>query len=136
MSGIVPAYVPPSQPLTEFIVGLVARFAYWRERRRWLAELRQVAACGRLDETLADIGLDRARLAVLANGPVDAGRQLEPMAVAAGADLAAIPPAVLRDAEWTCTVCESRSACAHWLRSGEWKGEDMRCPNAALLHAP
>ncbi|HWB48528.1 MAG TPA: DUF6455 family protein [Stellaceae bacterium] len=134
MSAVLPAYVPPSQPLTALFVRLVERFGYWRERRHWLAELRRVAAFGRLDETLADIGIDRARLDVLANGPVDAGRQFEPMAKAAGADLIAIPPAVLRDAEWTCVLCEHRAACAHWLRSGEWEGGDTRCPNAALLH--
>lgn len=131
----IPVYVPPSQPLTELFARLTDWFGYWRERRRWIAEMRNIAALGRLDDVLADIGLNRAQLGVLMTGPVDAGRQLDAMAAAAGTDLDAIPPAVLRDAQWTCTLCESRSACAHWLRSGEWSGGDPRCPNADLLQA-
>ena len=136
MSTLIPAFVSPSQPIVEFFSRLAERFGYWRQRRRWVSELRYVAALDNFDETLADIGLDRARLDILVNGPVDAGRQFEPMAAAAGADLHAMPPAALRDAEWNCTVCDSRSACARWLRSGEWKGGDSRCPNADLLRTP
>ena len=131
----IPAYVPPSQPLTEFFAALAERFHYWRERRRWIAEMTRAAALGHAGSILSDLGLNRAQLDVLMTGPVDAGRQFEPMAKAAGASLDAVPPAVLRDAEWSCTVCEHRRACAHWLRSGEWTDGDTRCPNADLLRA-
>lgn len=135
MSGVVPAFVPPSQPLTEFVLRLTERFRYWRERRRWITELRRASTACRLDELLADIGLDRARLDVLVNAPLDAGRQLDAMAAATGARLDQVPVQMLRDAEWTCTVCESRAACGHWLRTGEWARGDTRCPNAELLHS-
>lgn len=134
MTGFAPAYIPPSHPLAGFLASLAERFGYWRERRRWAAEMANVATLGHPGAALADIGLDRAQLDVLLNGPADAGRQLEVMAAAFGADLDRVPPAVLRDAEWTCVICKSRSACAHWLRSGEWTGgPDARCPNTAVL---
>ena len=131
----IPAYISPSHPFAEFFARMIERLGYWRERRRWIGEMRNVATFGRLDETLCDVGITRAELDLLMTGPVDAGRQFEPMAAGAGAQLDMIPPAVLREAEWTCIRCESRSACAHWMRSGEWSGGDSRCPNAELLNA-
>lgn len=137
MTDLAPAFVSPARPLVSFFADLAQRFGYWRERRRWIAEMANVASLGRPGAILADIGLDRAQLDVLMTGPVDAGRQLDAMVAATGAELADVPPAALRDAEWTCTVCESRRACAHWLRSGEWTGgSDARCPNEALLQDP
>ena len=135
MSDTVPAFVPPSRPIAGFFAELRQRLGYRRERRRWVAELRNLATLGGLDALLGDIGLDRGQLDILANGPADAGRQLEPMIEAAGGAPRAIWPAVLRDAQWTCIVCRQRSACARWLRSGAGMGGDRRCPNAKLLHS-
>ncbi|HUI34286.1 MAG TPA: hypothetical protein VLX67_02025 [Stellaceae bacterium] len=133
MTELAPAFVSPSQPLAGFFAELAQRFAYWRERRRWIAEMANVASLGHPGAILADIGLDRAQLDVLMTGPVDAGRQLDAMVAGMGTTLEHVPPAVLRDAEWTCTVCPNGRACAHWLRNGEWMGDgDPRCPNEPL----
>ena len=134
MTDLAPAFVSPSHPVVSFFADLAQRFGYWRGRRRWIAEMAKVAALSRPGTILADIGLDRAQLDVLMTGPVDSGRQLDAMAAGMGVRLERVPPVVLRDAEWTCTVCESRSACAHWLHNGEWVGAgDPRCPNEPLL---
>jgi len=94
----------------------------------------RVAQLGRLDPVLADIGLSRAQLDVLMTLPEDAGRQFEAMAGSARVDLNTLPPAVLRDATWTCMVCRNAAACRTWQRGGGWRGDgDSRCPNAALL---
>ena len=137
MTDLAPAFASSSHPLVGFFADLAQRFAYWRERRRWIAEMTNVASLGRPGAILADIGLGRAQLDVLMTGPVDAGRQLGAMAAGMGAALQHVPPSVLRDAEWTCTVCPNGKACAHWLRNGEWVGDgDSRCPNEAVLRDP
>ena len=137
MTDLAPAFVAPSQPLFGFVAELMRRFGYWRERRRWIAEMAGVASLGRPGSILTDIGLNHAQLDVLMTGRVDAGRQLEAMAAGMGAALEHVSPAVLRDAEWTCTVCPKGPACAHWLRNGEWVGDgDQRCPNEPLLRHP
>lgn len=117
---------------------LTARFAerlrLWRERRRWVRELRNAASLDRLDTLLNDTELTRADLDLLVAGPLDAGRQFETLATMAEANLQACPPAELHDALWRCVHCQCRAACKTWLRDGAWRGDgDSRCPNAALL---
>lgn len=118
--------------------GIAARVAeywrLWRQRRRWLAEMRNAAALGRLDEVLGDVGITRADLDYLAAAPADAGRQFEELAAIEHGDLRMLAPRVRREAGWTCLRCGSRAACKRWLHSGVWQRDgDPRCPNAALL---
>lgn len=118
--------------------GLAARLAerwrYWRERRRWVGEMTDAGALGHLDDILYDVGITRAELDVLIDGPADLGRQLETFAAMAQIDLRLLDPAVLREAMWKCTRCQCRVPCKRWLRTGIWRdGGDMRCPNAALF---
>ena len=118
--------------------GLTARIAeywrLWRQHRRWVGEIADAAALGRLDGMLNDLAMTRAELDLLIAAPADAGRQLEQMAEAEQADLHALSPDTLREASWTCIRCEKRAPCRRWLRTGVWDGRgDPRCPNAALL---
>ncbi len=113
---------------------LVERFRLWRQRRRWLAEMANAGAFGRLDDILHDVGMTHAELGVLIDAPADAGRQLETLAEKAQIDLHHLSPEVLREAMWVCSRCECRVPCKRWLRTGIWRGgSDMRCPNAALF---
>ena len=125
-----------SSPLLSPHLGgrIAARYRLWRERRRWVGEMANVAALGRLNDVLNDVGLTRAELGVMVEGPADAGRQFETLAGLAEADLTACSPAALREAAWICARCAHRDACKRWLRTGEWRDdEDMRCPNATLF---
>jgi Family of unknown function (DUF6455) len=123
---------PPTGP------GLAARITehwrLWRQHRRWVGEIADAASLGRLDGILNDVSMTRAELDLLIAGPADAGRQLDQMAAAEGADLRRLRPEDLRQASWTCIHCEKRAPCKRWLRCGIWDGKgDPRCPNAALL---
>jgi len=124
--------VPPSPQ--GFAARLSERFRLWRWRRRWIGEMTDAAALGRLDDMLNDVGVTRAELGVLVDAPADAGRQFETFAETARIDLHHLSPAVLRDARWVCTLCECREPCKRWLRAGVWQyAGDPRCPNAALF---
>ncbi len=113
---------------------LAERWRLWRERRRWIGEMRDAAALGRLEGLLHDIGITHAELDFLIDGPADAGRQFEQLAAAEHVDLSGLAPEVLRDAMWKCIRCSCREPCKRWLESGIWDYEgDPRCPNAALL---
>ena len=123
---------PPSCSLT---ARLTERLRLWRQRRRWIGEMAGAAQLGRLDDMLNDVALTRAELDVLIDAPADAGAQFETFAEMAQVDLHSLDPAVLREAHWVCTRCESRRPCKRWLRTGVWRDSaDMRCPNAALFH--
>jgi uncharacterized protein YjiS (DUF1127 family) len=123
---------PP--PARGFAARLTERLRGWRERRRWIGEMADAAALGRPGEVLNDVGITRAELGALTDGPADAGRQFETLAEMAQIDLHQFGPAVLREAMWVCARCASRAPCQRWLRTGVWRdGADMRCPNAALL---
>ncbi len=121
-------------PAPSLAARLAARFRLWRRRRRWLAEMSEAAALGRLDDMLNDMSLTRAELGTLVDAPADAGTQFETFARLADVDLRELDPAVLREAIWKCTRCDCRTACKLWLRTGVWKhAGDQRCPNAELL---
>ena len=123
------------QPPHSLAARIAERWRLWRQRRRWISELQQVAALGRLDDLLGDIGISHADLDQLIDRPADAGRQFEQLAAMEQVDLRQFPPEVLREAEWACLRCECRAPCKRWLRTGAWEHDgDSRCPNAALLH--
>ncbi len=109
------------------------RFRAWRRKRRWVRELKDAQALGRLDEVLDDIGITRAEMDELMAAPADAGRQFEVMAKLEGVDLAQVDAGALREATWKCVRCDSRAPCKRWMRTGLWSyGGDPRCPNARL----
>lgn len=125
---------PPARRRVSLAARCRERFRAWRQKRRWVGEMRDAAALGRLDEVLDDVGMTHAELDELIAAPADAGLQFAQMAELQGADLDRIPPARLREAIRKCTRCTSRTACKRWLRDGEWRYDgDPRCPNAALL---
>ena len=119
--------------------GLTARIAerwrLWRHRRRWISEMRDAAALGRLDDLLQDVGMTRGELDLLIEVPLDAGQQFETLAEMEKVELSAIPPDELREAHWNCVRCDCREPCKRWLATGVWEHEgDSRCPNADLLN--
>jgi uncharacterized protein YjiS (DUF1127 family) len=135
MTGSAATALSPALPSRGVAARLGERFRRWRQRRRWIGEMTNAAAFGRLDETLNDVGLTRAELGFLIKAPANAGRQFETLAAAEQVDLRQLRPEVLREAMWTCARCECRAPCERWLRTGVWKySGDPRCPNAALLH--
>lgn len=128
-------YVDPPLPPRHLAKRCTERFRLWRRKRRWMAEMADAAALGRLDDILNDIGMTHAELEELMAAPADSGRQFEIMAEMEGLDLDKLPSHVLREAMWQCTRCPFRAPCKRWLRTGEWRHQgDSRCPNAALLH--
>lgn len=134
-----PAGIAFSEPLPrpEVVGRIAARWRLWRERHRWPREVANVAALGRIEDVLEDVGITRAELDTLTAAPLDAGRQFPALAGMAGADLSKFAPEAVREAAWACTRCGHRDACRRWLRTGQWRdGGDMRCPNAALYRAP
>jgi uncharacterized protein YjiS (DUF1127 family) len=125
-------YVDP--PSSNFAARCAERFQAWRKKRRWVSEMSNAAALGRLDNILEDVGMTRAELDELAAAPADAGRQFEKMAAIEGLDLDTLPAHAVREAMWKCTRCASRKECKRWLRTGVWQYDgDPRCPNAALF---
>jgi len=127
---------PELPPMRDLAGRLTERFRGWRRHRRWVGEMADAAALGRLDELLDDVAMSRADLRFLIDAPDDAGLQFEQFADMAQLDLRQISPEVLREARWVCARCEHRSPCKRWLREGVWDDAgDPRCPNAALLHS-
>lgn len=135
MTDLTPVPQSAGYPARSLTGRVVEHVRLWRERRRWIGEMANAAAFGRLDDVLTDVGLNRAELGYLMDGPVDAGRQFEVFARMEGLDIHRLPTGVLREAVRTCAHCHCRTACKRWLRTGVWKHDgDSRCPNAALLH--
>ncbi len=127
--------VEPPLPARGLTARLAERLRLWRQHRRWIGDMANVAALGSLDDTLNDVGMTRAELDALIEASADAGTQFEALAGMARVDLHKLDPAVLREATWVCRRCETRTACKRWLRTGVWRsGADMRCPNAAIFH--
>jgi uncharacterized protein YjiS (DUF1127 family) len=126
------APVPP--PGSGLFGRCIGRLRAWRQKRRWVREMRDAAALGKLDDILEDIGMTRAELDELLAAPANAGRQFEMMAELEGVDLTRLRAGVVREAIKTCSHCASRGPCERWLRTGVWKySGDPRCPNAALF---
>jgi uncharacterized protein YjiS (DUF1127 family) len=129
------SYLYPDAPSSNFAARCAERFRAWRKKRRWVGEMSNAAALGRLDGLLEDVGMTRAELDELMAAPADAGSQFEKMAAIEGVDLEALPAHTVREAIWKCTRCASRKQCKRWLRTGVWQYDgDPRCPNAGLLH--
>lgn len=135
MTDLAPATRSTGYPARGLAARVVEHVRLWRERRRWIGEMANAAAFGRLDAVLGDVGLNRTELNYLMDAPVDAGRQFEAFARMEGVDVTQLPPGTLREATRTCAHCRCRTACKRWLRTGVWQHDgDSRCPNAALLH--
>src|SRR5690242_1026939 len=69
------------------LASLGEHYRLWRERRRWIGEMTNAAALGRIDDVLGDVGVSRAELDTLLEEPADAGRQFETLAEMADIDL-------------------------------------------------
>jgi hypothetical protein len=122
--------------------GFTARFARWWENltrsRRAMAELDRCGT-GEMQRIAHDVGLTGTDLSVLAAKRPNAANllyrrmdeiKLEPEAVAK------VDLPVLRDLQRVCTLCRSKSECAHALArtpsDPAWK---KYCPNAMTLTA-
>lgn len=127
------AVAAPLPPIG-FATRLALNLRLWREKRRWIAEMRHAAGLGRLNDILSDVGLSRGDLDTLIDAPVDAGHQFETYATMAQVNLRDLDPAKLREAEWACIRCPHADPCRRWLREGVWdNADDPRCPNAAFM---
>ena len=128
-------FAAASPMLPGWAAELAGRWRLWRQKRRWIGEMKGAVALDGVEGVLHDIGITRAELDLVVDSPADAGTQFQQMAEMSGIDLQRIEAAALREAVLKCTSCERREPCKRWLRSGVWRdGVDMRCPNAALFH--
>jgi uncharacterized protein YjiS (DUF1127 family) len=111
------------------LASLATKLRDWRERRRLVAELDEMAATGELEPLLADAGLSRAQIPTLLKSASGARRLLEAMAARLGVDLDAMPATLRRDVEWTCASCGEQRQCRRWLARSRTAGYAAFCPN-------
>jgi uncharacterized protein YjiS (DUF1127 family) len=111
---------------------IAGAIAAWRERARIRGEFDQLAACGQLDRTLADIGLMPCHVAVVIKNGQSGRRSLHQMLERLGIPPEPLPPGVnMRAIQWRCIRCEARKRCHDWLSSGTSDdGFHAFCPNA------
>ena len=114
-----------------FVSRLVQALRDRRARARQWREFDDLAACGALDDVLAEAGLSRTDVpAVLRAHPQSARRQKE-MRRWMGVDTEPRPPvAELREAQLSCVRCTAGRECDHWLAlpAGERRVPTF-CPN-------
>ena len=92
--------------------------ASWRERELTRREFDQLAACGQLDGTLADIGLLPCHVPVVIKNGQSARRSLHRMLERLGIPPEPLPPGTnMREIAWRCTLCEARKSCSDWVSS-------------------
>ncbi len=110
----------------------------WSRKRALLAEFE---SCGNqeCDRMLRDLGLTRADLRNLADAGPGATELLPEMMGVLHLDIAEVEraePAVLRDLERVCALCDGRDRCRAELSEGtaahDWQ---EFCPNAVTLQA-
>jgi uncharacterized protein YjiS (DUF1127 family) len=107
------------------------------EMRQRHALRRELADCdmhGGLDETLGEIGVSRAQIPSLIKGAPRASHLLGRMAAWLGVDLPGMrDPALKRELQRVCSLCQSQSQCRHWLEHPDGRGHREFCPNAETL---
>jgi uncharacterized protein YjiS (DUF1127 family) len=114
---------------------MIRAFADWLKRRRERAELDALDA-GERSRLAQDLGVGTAELDYLVRESHDPA-QLPRLMAAIGIDEAALQraqPALLRDMERVCSLCEATNLCRHELASGTaGVSYPYFCPNAEEL---
>jgi len=126
-------------PVVEaFIDKVTTWLRHWKDAGAARDELGR-CGCDEVARMAQDFGLSSAELGELARQGPDAAMRLPQMLAALGIDGTAInrdEPAVMRDLERLCSLCERKREC-----SNELAGDDVKatyhdfCPNASTLDA-
>ena len=107
------------------------QIAIWHDRRMLEEEL------GGLDDrTLAEIGLIRSQIPLLAKAYPASVQQLTQVLIRLGLDTKEVPldPATRGDLYRNCTMCAKRRRCRRWLGSAKGsEGYPAFCPNAWMF---
>ncbi len=110
-------------------------WARYRQRRAAMAELQALGDC-ELERMVQDAGITFSDLLALAKQNGDSASLLYRRLELAGMDFKKLDQAVLRDMQRCCTLCESKSQCAHDLEDGpkaaSWPDY---CPNRQTIEA-
>jgi len=118
----------------------LARAAHWlRERGQVLAACRELDNCGEAERLAQDCGIPLSELRAIARKGPDAARELADMLKALGIDAAALDrtqPAVMRDLQHHCCLCDNKRECRDELSAGHGSANygDF-CINAETLTA-
>jgi len=118
--------------------GLLTRAAHWlRTRGEAWAACRELDNCGEAARLAADVGIPLADLRAIALKGPDAANELVAMLDALGIDPDALDrfrPAIMRDLQHHCCLCDSKAECRDDLASGR-AADTFRdyCANAPTL---
>lgn len=128
--------LPNDDPGKSLSGRIARRWREWRARRADLAALQQCGAAER-ERMAHDMGVDGAQLRQLASQGSNAADLLPRRMAALDLDAATVArrePAVMRDMQRLCSLCETKGRCEHDLdvaaRSPNWQ---KYCPNAGVL---
>ncbi len=114
-----------------FLTRLAQTMRDRRARARQWREFGDLAACGVLDDVLAEAGLSRADLNTVMRAHPESARRHSEMRRWTGVESAPLPPvAELREAQMSCVRCTATRQCDHWLAlpAGE-RPIPTFCPN-------
>lgn len=122
--------------LTDLVEGLRHWAAVAKAHHEMREEFEALDRAGYLDEVLRDANLSRSDLESLINAdpkaPERLGRMLDRLGLA---DRLREWPAVLRDVQKVCGICQTTGECEHWLRDEREGGIEEFCPNAPTFAA-
>lgn len=118
-----------------FLSSIMDSWSRYRSRRAAVAEL-QALGVTELDRMVQDAGVTFGDLLALAKQNGDSAALLYRRLEQAGIDFKSVEPAVLRDMQRCCSLCESKSKCGHELedkpKAASWPDY---CPNRDTLEA-
>jgi hypothetical protein len=118
----------------------LGRAAQWlRQRGEAMAACRELDQCGEAERLAHDCGIPLDDLRAIAKKGPDAARELVDMLEALGIDPAVLErahPAVMRDLQHHCCLCDNKSDCHDALAAGRAAtGYKDFCVNAETLAA-
>lgn len=122
-------------PKSGILHSLHEAWARYRKRRKAVAEL-QALGHTELERLVQDAGVTFSDLLTLARQGGDSASLLYRRLELAGIDFKKLDSAVMRDMQRCCTLCESKSQCAHDLqdrpKAANWPDY---CPNRHTVEA-
>ena len=128
----------PSQSLSRssgILNSLTDAWTRYRKRRAAVLELQALGHI-ELERMVQDAGVTFGELLALAKQNGDSAQLLYRRLEQAGIDFKAVEPAVLRDMQRCCTLCESKTQCAHEMedhpKAASWP---QYCPNRQTIEA-
>lgn len=124
----------PSKP-TGIFHSLANAWTRYRNRRAAMAELSALNH-GELERMVHDAGVTYGDLLVLAKQNGDAAALLYRRLKLADMDASKIDPAVMRDLQRCCTLCEVKKQCVHDLQDNPKPASwPQYCPNQPTIEA-